>query len=234
MKSRRLVVFSGAGLSAESGLSTFRDNDGLWNKHKVEDVAHPDGWKTNKSLVLDFYANLFNRVRNAQPNSGHYALAKLERSFDVTHVTQNIDNLLERAGCTNVQHVHGSLFERTCESLKCPYKVHQTEPIRLGDVCKVCGGYMRPAVVWFSETVNMNKTKLRSLAWHTAAEGGVFIVVGTSANVYPAASMLDLFSRVRNKYYINLDPMPQSGFVNLVGKAGDLLPTLVDNLLETA
>src|SRR5688572_31167410 len=118
-----VVVFSGAGLSAESGLSTFRDANGLWNNHNMMDVAHPDGWKRNPEVVLKFYTKLMYSVKDAKPNEAHYSIARLQTKFNVVNVTQNIDNLLERAGCKDVRHLHGNLFTRKCSNRRCRYEV---------------------------------------------------------------------------------------------------------------
>jgi len=112
---KRAVVFSGAGLSAESGIPTFRGSDGLWENHRIEDVASPEGWARNPKLVLNFYAMRFEKVQSVQPNAGHFALAKLQEKFEVINITQNIDNLLERAGCKNVWHLHGRVDWQKCE-----------------------------------------------------------------------------------------------------------------------
>jgi NAD-dependent deacetylase len=233
---RKLIVFSGAGLSAESGIPTFRDSNGLWENHKVEDVATPDGWKRNKTKVLKFYSDRFYSVRNNQPNQGHLALAKLESKFEVFHLTQNIDDLLERAGSTNVRHLHGSLFQRRCENILCSYRIDHTEPVRLGDICPTCGHQLRPSVVWFGEPVDMQMKKLKSLAWKSRNDG-VFICVGTSANVFPAAKLLDIFSILQTKYFVNTEVNPFDnlkliGYNMLEGQAGKILPNLVNNLLK--
>ena len=115
MTKKRVVVFSGAGLSAESGIPTFRGSDGLWENHRIEDVASPEGWARDPKLVLNFYAMRFEKVQSVQPNVGHFALAKLQEKFDVINITQNIDDLLERAGCRNVWHLHGRIDYQKCE-----------------------------------------------------------------------------------------------------------------------
>lgn len=222
---RHLVVYSGAGLSAESGVPTFRTDNGLWENHKIEDVATPAGWKRNPDFVLKFYSDRLDSVRNAQPNAAHKVLAKLENDFDVTHITQNIDDLLERAGATNVIHLHGSLFKRSCQQRNCIYEEDQTEAIRLGDLCPMCNSQIRPSVVWFGEAVDMQRGKLKSLAWKSRSDG-IFLVVGTSLKVYPAASIVDIFRSLKTKYIIDPSPIPLDGFKVLAGKAGDILPKL--------
>lgn len=228
---KTVVVFSGAGLSADSGIATFRDSGGLWENHNVRDVATPQGWKTNPELVLQFYAERFRAARDAKPNAAHFALGRLSKYYNVINITQNIDNLLERAGNREVRHLHGDLFSAKCSSHKCPNVMHIFQPIRMGDKCPLCDSQMRPNVVWFGEAVNMGKGKLRSLAWHMSNEGGTFVSVGTSARVYPAASTLDIFDRVRNKYFVDLNPTDRQGFINLTDKASEAIPMLVSQLI---
>lgn len=193
-----VVVFSGAGLSADSGIPTFRDSNGLWHNHKVEDVATPDGWNRNRSLVLDFYAQRFENIKSCEPNDGHKALAALEKKYKVVNITQNIDDLLERAGCSQVWHLHGTILRRKCERHRditmldgdthfpCDYKESHEMPVKLGDLCIKCGSQMRPDVVWFHEAVDMHPNYLDALI----KEAQVFIGVGTSAQVYPAAGLV--------------------------------------------
>lgn len=180
---RKIVVLSGAGISAESGISTFRDSNGLWENHRIEDVATPDGWRKDRALVLKFYNDRRALARKVQPNAGHFALAELEKIHDVYIITQNVDDLHERAGSTNVLHLHGSLFEsRSTLDPKLIYKMDHDE-IKVGDKCEK-GSQLRPNIVWFDEPVPMFDR-----AKDIAFDAEVFIVVGTSMNVYPAASL---------------------------------------------
>ena len=182
---RRLVVLSGAGISAESGIPTFRDSGGLWEGYRVEEVATPEGWHKNQALVLDFYNQRRKKALEVKPNRGHEILAELEKEFDVTIVTQNVDNLHERAGSSNVIHLHGSLFESRSmidETLVYPIKGWE---LKLGDVCER-GSQLRPNIVWFGEMVPMME-----VAASIAAEAEIFLVVGTSMVVYPAAGLID-------------------------------------------
>lgn len=182
---QRLVVLSGAGISAESGIPTFRDSGGLWEGYRVEEVATPEGWHNNQALVLDFYNQRRKKALEVKPNRGHEILAELEKEFDVTVVTQNVDNLHERAGSSNVIHLHGSLFESRStldESLVYPIKGWE---LKLGDVCEK-GSQLRPNIVWFGEMVPMME-----VAASMAAEADIFLVVGTSMVVYPAAGLID-------------------------------------------
>ena len=182
---RRLVVLSGAGISAESGIPTFRDSGGLWEGYRVEEVATPEGWNKNQALVLDFYNQRRKKALEVKPNRGHEILAELEKEFDVTVVTQNVDNLHERAGSSKVIHLHGSLFESRSmidETLVYPIKGWE---LKLGDVCER-GSQLRPNIVWFGEMVPMME-----VAASIAAEAEIFLVVGTSMVVYPAAGLID-------------------------------------------
>jgi NAD-dependent deacetylase len=234
---RTLVVFSGAGLSQESGIPTFRDSNGLWHNHRVEDVASPEAWRRDKSLVLEFYAQRLRGVQSAQPNAAHLSLARLEEKFRVVHVTQNIDDLLERAGCSEIWHLHGSIVHRKCEwhrsiasgnpGFSCTFRAGHTEPVSLGEMCPLCGGQLRPDVVWFGEAVDMRYAELDSL--RQAAE--VFICVGTSARVYPAADLLRFFGGCARKYYVDPQPVPVPGYTLLAGPAGEQLRRLADELL---
>lgn len=182
----KLVVLTGAGISAESGLATFRAADGLWEGHDVMEVASPEGWRKNPGLVLEFYNQRRKAARAAQPNAGHLELAKLEEKFDVTIITQNVDDLHERAGSTNVIHLHGKLFES--RSTLDPELIYQMESdeIKPGDKCER-GSQLRPNIVWFGEAVPMMEP-----AMEATLLADVFAVVGTSLNVYPAAGLVDL------------------------------------------
>lgn len=235
-----IVVFSGAGLSAESGIPTFRDAGGLWEQHRIEDVASPEGWERNKKLVLNFYALRFQKQLECKPNPAHEAIARLARHHAVTNITQNIDTLLERAGNENVWHLHGRIDMQKCEhhyslafpfdaGYDCDFKSQITKPIQLGDMCPKCGGQLRPDVVWFGEPVDMREEFLMELV----KKADVFIGVGTSAQVYPAAGLLPMFRRTKEKYFI--DPHPSyevlNGFTVLKGTASEQMPALAEKLL---
>jgi NAD-dependent deacetylase len=184
MKSKKhIVVLSGAGISAESGLKTFRDSDGLWNGYDVYEVASPDGWNKNPQLVLEFYNDRRKDVAAALPNAAHIGLAKLEKDFDVTIVTQNIDDLHERAGSTKILHLHGEIFKmRSTADEETVFEIKGD--INLGDMA-ADGAQLRPHIVWFGEAVPMMEKAAALL--HNC---DYFVVVGTSLQVYPAASML--------------------------------------------
>ena len=182
---KNLVVLTGAGISAESGIPTFRDADGLWEGFDVMEVATPEGWKKNPALVLDFYNQRRKKALEVAPNRGHEILAELEKHFHVTIVTQNVDNLHERAGSSHVIHLHGSLFESRStadESLIYPIQGWQLNP---GEKCEK-GSQLRPNIVWFGEMV-----PLMEVAAMHAQQADVFLVVGTSMAVYPAAGLIN-------------------------------------------
>ncbi len=239
---KRIVVFSGAGLSAESGIPTFRGSDGLWENHRIEDVASPEGWARDPKLVLNFYAMRFEKIKSVQPNPAHLALAKLQEKFDVLNITQNIDNLLERAGNTNVWHLHGRIDRQKCERhydifgfrdgyFNCDFKSEISKPVQWGDTCPKCGAQLRPDIVWFGESVDMRNGKLEELI-DTAS---VFIGVGTSAQVYPAAGLLTLFNETEQKFFIDPNPAYEAlrGFEVIKATASEAMPKLVQTLLET-
>lgn len=185
MPKRRLVAFTGAGVSAESGLRTFRDSDGLWEEYRIEDVATPEAWARDPALVLHFYDLRREQVLAAQPNAAHTAIARLEDAFDVDVVTQNIDDLHERAGSTRVLHLHGEI--RKARSTADPRLVVPLNgpSLALGDRCSL-GSQLRPHIVWFGEEV-----PLLPEAAALIARADVLLVVGTSLNVYPAAGLVD-------------------------------------------
>ena len=183
MQKKELVVLTGAGISAESGLKTFRDSDGLWEGYDVMEVATPRAWKKNPALVLDFYNMRRKNVLDAQSNDAHHALAALEQKFSVTIITQNIDDLHERAGSTRVVHLHGEIFKMRSEnneSLVYPIK----GDIHLGDLASD-GAQLRPHIVWFEEPVPMI-TKAAEIV----SKADIFVIIGTSLAVYPAAGLL--------------------------------------------
>ena len=194
---KKITVLTGAGISAESGIPTFRDADGLWEVYDVMDVATPEGWQKNPALVLEFYNQRRKRALEVSPNRGHEILAELEESFEVTIVTQNVDNLHERAGSTNVIHLHGNLFEsRSCKNEKLVYPIKGWE-LKLGEVCEE-GSQLRPNIVWFGEMV-----PLMGVAAEHARRSDIFLVVGTSMVVYPAAGLIDYVPFESPKYVID-------------------------------
>jgi NAD-dependent deacetylase len=196
MNKKRIVVLSGAGISAESGLKTFRDSNGLWNGYDVYQVASPTGWKKNPGLVLDFYNMRRKDVAAAKPNEAHIGLAALEKDFDVTIITQNIDDLHERAGSTKVLHLHGEIFKmRSVEDENRIYDIKGD--INLGDKA-ADGTQLRPHIVWFEEPVPMIE---KAAALMRTCD--IFVVVGTSLQVYPAASLIHYAPPLLPKFIID-------------------------------
>lgn len=188
---KKLVVLTGAGMSAESGISTFRDSDGLWEKYRVEEVATPEGFAADPELVLNFYNQRRRELLQTTPNAGHRGLAALEKDFDVHIVTQNIDNLHERAGSSDVIHLHGELM-KACPvgDMATTYDLPSEKPdILVGDLSPE-GKQLRPFVVWFGEAVPMIEPAIRRVE-----ESDIFVIIGTSLNVYPAAGLLNYVRR---------------------------------------
>ncbi len=181
---KKLVVLSGAGVSAESGIKTFRDSDGLWENHRVEDVATPEAWARDQELVLQFYNERRKQAQDVSPNLAHRILAELEDHFEVTIITQNVDHLHERAGSANVVHLHGELFKsRSSRNPDLVYDIEGWE-LKTGDLC-VEGSQLRPHIVWFGEQVPMMAEAIR-----ITEEADIFVVIGTSLAVYPAAGLV--------------------------------------------
>jgi len=196
MSKQKLIVLTGAGISAESGLRTFRDTDGLWEGHNVYEVATPYGFRKNPELVLDFYNMRRRDVANAKPNAAHIGLAELENDFDVHIITQNIDDLHERAGSTNVLHLHGEIFKMrsTNNSVK-TYPIYGD--IKLGDLAED-GSQLRPFIVWFEEPVPMIEAAIR-----ITKTANIFAVIGTSLQVYPAAGLVNYAAKEIPKFIID-------------------------------
>ncbi|MFE3869382.1 NAD-dependent deacylase [Flavobacterium sp. LS2P90] len=196
---KKLVVLTGAGISAESGIKTFRDSDGLWEGHNVNDVATPEGWHKNPALVLDFYNKRRQQLKEVQPNLGHQILAELENEFDVYIITQNVDDLHERAGSSNVLHLHGELLK--VRSSKNPnYILDWREDLNFGDLDNN-KNQLRPHIVWFGEEVPALDQALK-----ITQSADYFAVIGTSLQVYPAAGLIDFTPRETPIFYI--DPKP--------------------------
>jgi len=194
---KKLIALTGAGISAESGIKTFRDSGGLWEGHRVEDVATPEGWRKDPKMVLEFYNQRRKQAVEVKPNRGHEVLVELEQHFNVTIITQNVDDLHERAGSTNVIHLHGSLFEsRSTKNPSLIYPIAGWE-LKWGDVCEL-GSQLRPNIVWFGEAVPMIE-----VAADVASGSDVFLVVGTSMVVYPAAGLIDYVPHHVMKYVVD-------------------------------
>jgi len=227
-KRKRLVVFTGAGISAESGIKTFRDSGGLWEEYNIMDVATPEAWAKDKKLVLDFYNKRRKQVIAATPNQAHKTLADLEKHFDVHIITQNIDDLHERAGSTKVLHLHGEILKaQSSLDSNLIYDINGWE-LKPGEKCAK-GSQLRPHVVWFGEMVpNMEK------AYRIAETADYFAIVGTSLNVYPAAGITDFVPSFVPKYLIDPNEAKANGIPNLTiikEKASVGVPKLAEELL---
>lgn len=225
---KRLVVFTGAGISQESGLKTFRDEDGLWENYDIEDVATIDAWHKNQCLVLKFYNERRIQALAAKPNEAHFILAQLESAFDIQIITQNIDNLHEQAGSTNVLHLHGMID--IAKSSKTGKQVCLNgNDINLGDLCED-GHQLRPDIVWFGEDVpNM------SIAAKIVSEADILLIIGTSLNVYPAAGLIHVAEDRIKKILVDPNLQKVNNVKNLTiinKKATEGLPTVAEMLLE--
>ena len=226
---KKIVVLTGAGISAESGLRTFRDSNGLWEEHRVEDVATFDAWQRNQALVLEFYNQRRKQLCEVKPNAGHLALAELEKKYHVQIITQNVDDLHEQAGSTKVLHLHGELKKvRSTMDENLVYTLDGWE-LKKGDLCEK-GSQLRPHIVWFGEAVPMIEP-----AMELSSEADIFIVIGTSLNVYPAASLVYYVNKSTPVYLIDPHAEMLSGVNNLTvirETAGRGVPKLVKQLME--
>lgn len=223
----KIVVLTGAGVSAESGLSTFRDSDGLWCNHEISEVATPEGWHANPQLVLDFYNHRRKEACAAKPNAAHLAIAELEKNFDVIVITQNVDNLHERAGSTHVIHVHGELTKaRSTLDENLIYDIADKE-IQLGDTCEQ-GAQLRPHIVWFGEAVQ----HIEVSAAHVRVAGKV-LVIGTSLTVYPAAGLAHEARYEAEKLLVcpDIDATPP-GFRWIKGTAVQEIPQIINRWMN--
>ena len=231
LNDKKVVVLTGAGISAESGVRTFRDNDGLWESHRVEDVATPEAWVSDQSLVWRFYQARRNQLLEVLPNPAHFALAQLEsKTESFTLITQNVDDLHERGGSESVIHMHGRLQTLRCETTGLS-EVRMGEHDLGGDfvLCNCCAvsSRMRPDIVWFGE-IPMEM----DVIYREVEKCDVFIVIGSSGHVYPAAGLVDLAnSNDAHTILVNLElPINGSDFDEVhIGKAGEILPDLVEN-----
>ena len=224
---KNIVVFTGAGISAESGLGTFRNSGGLWEKFKISDVATPEAFQKNPHLVLSFYNSRRRQLLDARPNNAHIALNRLQEKYNLNIITQNIDNLHERSGTKNVMHLHGKLNESKSTVDGTVYNICGSE-LNVGDFCKK-GGQLRPNVVWFGEDVpNM------APAIKIVKRASIFIIIGTSLNVYPAASLVNYASGAKRVILIDQDPSFHEGVEIIKGNAVAVVPRLVSSLLKVA
>ncbi|GAB4312051.1 MAG: NAD-dependent deacylase [Bacteroidales bacterium] len=225
---KKLVVLSGAGISAESGIETFRDGDGLWNKYRMEELATPEAFRRNPELLLEFYNWRRKKVIEASPNEAHRALVRLEEKFKVTIITQNVDDLHERAGSTHVVHLHGEIMKaRSTIDPELVYPLDKPE-LNIGDTCEK-GSQLRPHIVWFGEPVPMI-----GVAARITEEADILMIIGTSLVVYPAAGLLHYAPGEIPKYYVDPKARPVSGIQNLkivAETAGKGVPRVVDHLI---
>jgi NAD-dependent deacetylase len=229
---KKLVVLTGAGISAESGIATFRGSGGLWEGHDVTAVASPKGWEKDRALVLEFYNQRRRQMVQCAPNAGHIALAELEKHFDVQIITQNIDNLHERAGSTKILHIHGEILKaRSTLDPTLVYDLPGGKDIVIGDKC-ARGSQLRPDIVWFGEDVPRFKT-----AVEMSKEADIFLVVGTSLVVYPANTLVSYPSREIPIYIIDPNKPEVQKTRNLrfiVEPATVGLPSLMEELIGMA
>jgi NAD-dependent deacetylase len=228
---KKVVVLTGAGISAESGIKTFRDADGLWEGHDVMSVASPQGWDKDMDLVLDFYNQRRRQLKEVVPNAGHKALVELEEKFDVVIITQNVDNLHEKAGSSRIIHLHGELNK--VRSTVVPDLIYEWgDDLHKGDVCEK-GYQLRPHIVWFGEMVPMLESAISE-----CETGDVFLIVGTSMQVYPAASLISYAPRGSEIYYI--DPNPHISYelsrlpgLQVIKQPGSIgVPSVVNTLIN--
>ncbi|TDO96333.1 SIR2 family NAD-dependent protein deacylase [Marinomonas balearica] len=226
MKKKKFVIVSGAGISAESGLSTFRDSGGLWNNHSIEEVATPEAWQKNPTLVLDFYNMRRKEAFAAKPNSAHIALAKLESKYEVSIITQNVDDLHERAGSSNVIHLHGLLKEARSDVNDTLIQTINDNPIKLGDYASD-GNQLRPNIVWFGEIPHHFDRAI-----DLVSEADAILIVGTSLSVYPAANLVHYADNATIKTLVapDIDHVPHN-YDHYADKAGTAVPMLVERWL---
>lgn len=223
----QVVVLTGAGISAESGIKTFRDADGLWEGHDVMEVATPAGWEKNREKVLKFYNQRRRQLLQVEPNAAHYALSALEEKYKVNIITQNVDDLHERAGSSNVLHLHGELLKvRSCfdEDLVLDWK----KDLNIGDFCEH-NSQLRPHVVWFGEDVPMF-----SRAIEITEKADILLIIGTSMQVYPAAALMDFVKEETRIYFVDPDPaIASTSDIKIIKeKASVGVPKLVEELLN--
>ena len=222
---QNIVVFTGAGISAESGLGTFRDSGGLWEEYKIEDVATPAAFERNPELVLDFYNLRRKQLLESEPNAAHISLNKLSEKYKLHIITQNIDDLHERSGNKKVLHLHGKLIEAKSSIDDKIYPINGSE-LGIGDLCKK-GSQLRPNVVWFGEEV----PKMID-AISITKKADIFIVIGTSLNVYPAASLLNYTNNANRIILIDPKAEEERSIEVIKEKATIAVPKLVEELLQ--
>lgn len=230
-KKKKITILTGAGISAESGIATFRDSNGLWENHDIQEVASPEGWHKNRALVLEFYNQRRRDILKVEPNAAHTALVELEEKYEICIVTQNIDDLHERAGSKRIVHLHGELLKAR-STLDASLVYDWRKDINLDDKCEK-GSQLRPHIVWFGESVPMIEK-----AAAVTSISDIIIIIGTSMQVYPAAGLVD-YAQPRTPIYF-IDPNPsinENGYYNLkvvAQKATVGVRKVVDELLAMA
>lgn len=228
---KKVVVFSGAGVSADSGLKTFRDSDGLWEEYNIYEVATPEAWEKNRDLVLEFYNKRRKQIIDAKPNEAHYAIAELDKNFDVTVITQNIDDLHQRAGSKNVLHLHGNIRFARSTNPKDPETLYPIEDefLNAGQTCPN-GFQLRPHVVWFGEEVPMMQKAIE-----ITEKAEILIITGTSLTVYPAAGLIYRSPKYCDKFLVDPKQIHITDLKNLRQinkKASEGIPELVNSLIK--
>lgn len=224
---KHIVVLTGAGISAESGIKTFRDADGLWEGHDVMEVATPEGFAANPELVLNFYNQRRAELNTVKPNKAHLDLAELEKKFKVSIITQNVDDLHERAGSSNITHLHGELLKSRSSFDKTDIKTCTTD-INIGDLCGK-GYQMRPHIVWFGEDVPMLDKAIQ-----ICETADILMIIGTSMQVYPAASLMHYVPQQTPTYFIDPKPnMESNKNITVIAEPATIGVTLVKNLLNS-
>ncbi len=231
MSKKKIVVLTGAGISAESGISTFRDSGGLWEKYDIMEVATYEAWQSNMDMVIEFYNQRRKQLHEVKPNAGHYALVKLEEKYDVHIITQNVDDLHEQAGSSKVLHLHGELKKvRSSADESIVYELEGWE-LKKGDTCEK-GSQLRPHIVWFGEPVPMIP-----MAAEISSTADIYLIIGTSLNVYPAAGLVNYVKPGTPIFLIDPGEVHAShvpGVKLIKEKAGTGTPKLVEELLENA
>ena len=221
---KHIVVFTGAGISAESGLGTFRDSGGLWDNYRIEDVATPEAFKRDPTLVLGFYNIRRKQLLESDPNNAHISLNKLCEKFKLSIITQNVDDLHERSGSVDVLHLHGHLRQARSTMDNKIYSIEGSD-LNIGDLCPN-GFQLRPNIVWFGEDVpNMD------IAIEKVMQADIFIIIGTSLNVYPAASLINYASRAERIILVDPEPLSYPNIEIISEKANKAVPELVEELL---
>jgi NAD-dependent protein deacetylases, SIR2 family len=222
---KHIVILSGAGISTESGINTFRDSGGLWENYDVSEVASIEGWYKNPDLVQEFYNHRRKQLNEVEPNEGHKLIAELEKDFQVTVITQNVDNLHERAGSTNVIHLHGELTKACNEDKTEVYEIG-TREIALDEKAKD-GSRLRPFIVWFGEAVPLIETAAKMVS-----QADILIIVGTSMQVYPAAGLIHYIKKGIPVYLIDPNEVPVDDFVEVIQEKGSVGMKIVSKKLK--